>query len=401
MIENLYATLAALLAADETVAVATVVDARGSTPREVGAKMIIRPQGEHIGTVGGGGGEAVVIRAALDTVRSSQPVLVHIDLSDGVDPQSMGACGGAMDVFVERFAGTPRLKISEGHLSDSDLIAALLAALHARQPCALVTVVSGPSIGRRALVPPEGDPLGTLGLGDLEPVAIAEAREALRSRQHRMLRYRRIASRWRQVPDRPAIDGSPEPDRLLFVEAPQRTPDLIIVGAGHISVPLAKIASLCDFSVTVLDDRADFVTGRRFPAASRLLVGPLPETLRDLEMDRDTFLVLVTRGHEHDVSCLTEIIDRPLAYIGMIGSQRRVATTLHLLSESGRFDAALADRIYAPIGIAIGARTPAEIAVCITAELINVRRAGPAVSLSDHRRRGHPAAARSCAGHGV
>ena len=96
-----------------------------------------------------------------------------------------------------------------------------------------------------------------------------------------------------------------------------------------------------------------------------------------LPMDHDTFIVLVTRGHSHDVECLLEVLDRPVAYIGMIGSQRRVDAVFELLENEMGIDPRKFDRVYAPIGIAIGARTPAEIAVCIMAEMINVLRGGP------------------------
>jgi xanthine dehydrogenase accessory factor len=151
-------------------------------------------------------------------------------------------------------------------------------------------------------------------------------------------------------------------------------------------VPLAQMASLCDFAVTVLDDRVSFADSERFPTARRVIAAPLRETLRELPIDPDTFIVLVTRGHSHDVECLLEVLDKPAAYIGMIGSQRRVAAVFELLQTEMGIDPAKFDRVSAPIGIAIGAKTPAEIAVCILAEIINVLRGGPAVSISEHRR---------------
>ena len=108
--------------------------------------------------------------------------------------------------------------------------------------------------------------------------------------------------------------------------------------------------------------------------------------MRDLPLDQDSFVVLVTSGHSHDVECLLEILDRPVAYIGMVGSRRRVDAVFELLTEEQGIDPQKFDRIYAPIGLDIGAHTPAEIAICITAEIINVYRGGTAVSLSDHRR---------------
>ena len=103
--ENIYARLAEFVEANETVAVATIVDVRGSVPREVGAKMIIHPLGQHYGTIGGGCGEADVIRAALDVILTGEPATVQVDLTEDPSMQSLGVCGGVFNVFVERWQG--------------------------------------------------------------------------------------------------------------------------------------------------------------------------------------------------------------------------------------------------------------------------------------------------------
>jgi xanthine dehydrogenase accessory factor len=204
-----------------------------------------------------------------------------------------------------------------------------------------------------------------LGLGEREAPVIEDARGVLRGRQHKLLKY---------------------DDFSVFVEVQRRAPELLIVGGGHIALPLARLASMCDFAVSVLDDRPGFVSEERFPTAAKRIAGPLRETVAGLPMDRDTYIVLVTRGHSHDVECLLEVLDRPVGYIGMIGSQRRVDAVFELLVEEMGVAPEKLDRVYAPIGIAIGARTPAEIAVCIMAEIINVLRNGPATSISERRR---------------
>ena len=380
--ETIYSKLAEFVAHNETVAVATVIDVRGSTPREVGAKMIIHPLGQHVGTVGGGCGEADVIRAALDVIQTGRPTTVRVDLTDDISMQALGVCGGIMDVFVEQVA-----RSGDRPQQAEEQIAALLASIQAREPMALVTVVSGPSAGRQAVVWLDRPPLGSLvaltdrgdltglaqgelsGLAQLESKIIADAQNVLRSRQHKLLRY-----------------SLPISNISVFVEIQRRAPELIIVGAGHIAIPLAQIASMCDFAVTVLDDRQSFANRERFPTVRKVITAPLRKTVRELPMDQDTFVVLVTRGHTHDVDCLLELLDRPLAYVGMIGSPRRVDAVFKLLEEEMQIDPARFDRVYAPIGIAIGAKTPAEIAVCIMAEIINVFRGGPAISISDRRR---------------
>ncbi len=443
--ESIYIKLDELMAAGETVAVATIVDVRGSVPREVGAKMIIHPLGRHVGTVGGGCGEGDVIRTALDVIQTGAPEIVHVDLTEDISMQSLGVCGGIMDVFVERvsgadigrgeaFPGGPsvnpespspdtfaganaqrgnasppgscageafppdpaatgdssgaeRSGLTHGLPGNASPLHALRAAVAARQPVALVTVVRGIQPGRQAVVRLDAPPLGSLGLGELDSLVMADSREALQGRQHKLLQYQQTETGWQRAANRPldTVRG-PASDVAVFVEVQRRAPELIIVGGGHIAMPLAQLGSLCDFAVTVLDDRPAFVTRERFPTAAKLLAAPLRETVRNLPMDADTYIVLVTRGHSHDVECLLEVLDRPVAYIGMIGSQRRVDAVFQLLAEEQGIDPAKFDRVYAPIGLAIGAHTPAEIAVCIMAEIINVFRGGPATSISDRRR---------------
>ena len=259
------------------------------------------------------------------------------------------------------------------------LIDALLRSVEAREPVALVTVMRAPSPlaraqGRHAVVWLDRPPLGDLDLGELEGRALADAREVLAARQHRVLRY--------TTPDGPLE---------LFVEVQRRRPHLIIVGAGHIAQPLAQLGSLCDFQVTVLDDRPQFARADRFPTADAVLAAPLRETMRQWaqegRFDHDTYIVLVTRGHQHDVDCLLEILDAPLAYIGMIGSQRRVRAVFQLLSQEQGIPPEKFDRVYAPVGLDINAHTPAEIAVAIMAEIIKILRGGgTGASLSDARR---------------
>ncbi len=256
------------------------------------------------------------------------------------------------------------------------ILHALISSVEARRPVALATVTAAPDlacIGRHAVVWLDAEPLGALGLGELEAQALAGAQDVLRGRVHKTLSY-----------------ATPAGQIKLFVEVQHRPPELLIVGAGHVAQPLAQLGKLCDFTVVVLDDRPQFANRQRFPQADEVLALPLRETLRDWaaagRLGLDSYIVLVTRGHQHDIDCLLEVLDTPLGYIGMIGSQRRVRTVFDLLSVEAGIPPEKFDRVYAPIGIAIGARSPAEIAVCIMAEIINVLRGGPARSISDERR---------------
>lgn len=334
--EPIYRTLRRLLDAGETVALATIVAVRGSVPREVGAQMIIHPLGQHVGTIGGGCGEADVIRAALDVLHSGHPQIVQVDLTEEISMQTLGVCGGIMDVFVQRWQ--PQ---GEEAAANRALLEALDDTLAQQQAAALLTVIAHPQpqqLGRKLLIWPDGRRLGPEGWDE---GAIQEALAALQAREHRVLRQ-----------------GEAE----IFVEVQRRPPHMIIVGAGHIAAPLHLLAALCDFRVTVLDDRAEFAHLQRFPQAHAVIAADMRQTLRDLALDEDTYVVLVTRGHSLDVACLLEILDRPLAYIGMIGSQRRVRAVFDLLTREQGIARQQLERVFAPIGLPIAARTPAEIA---------------------------------------
>ncbi|NOX62028.1 MAG: hypothetical protein GXP42_08790 [Chloroflexi bacterium] len=255
-----------------------------------------------------------------------------------------------------------------------ELLDALLASIDKQEPVALVTVTRSrkpEQVGRRCLIWLDRPRLGRLGLSRQQETWVEHAaRDALRKGEHRLLRDEENALE-------------------LFVEVQQRPPTLVIVGAGHIAAPLCEIATLCEFSVTVIDDRPLFANRERFPKAARVIAADIRQTVRELAMDENTYVVLVTRGHSLDVECLLEIIDRPLAYIGMIGSARRVRAVFELLHREQGMPREKLARVYAPIGLPIEAETPAEIAVAIMAEIINVRRGGQAISLAELGRKSH------------
>jgi xanthine dehydrogenase accessory factor len=167
----------------------------------------------------------------------------------------------------------------------------------------------------------------------------------------------------------------------VFIEIMATPPHLIVAGAGHIAVPLARIGKLLGFRVTVLDDRASYANRERFPEADELIVGAYRQMLQGMTIDNDTYIVLVTRGHVHDSACLDEVLDRGAAYVGMIGSKRRVRTVLEHVGKTESSAGQLA-RVYAPVGLDIGAQTPEEIALAVMAEIVKVRRGGTGQSLA-------------------
>ena len=160
----------------------------------------------------------------------------------------------------------------------------------------------------------------------------------------------------------------------LFLDILSSEAALLVCGAGHIAVPLVRFANKVGFNVTVLDDRSDFAHPSRFPGCT-VIAENFTIALRDLPLGLSTFVVIITRGHEHDVDCLTEILKKEAAYVGLIGSRRRVHFVLEWLEKNG-FSKQRLQEVFTPIGIPIGAESPEEIALSIVSELVCVRRKG-------------------------
>ncbi|MFW5855951.1 MAG: XdhC family protein [Bacillota bacterium] len=160
----------------------------------------------------------------------------------------------------------------------------------------------------------------------------------------------------------------------LYMEAIIDKPRLLIFGGGHVSKPLARIGSMSGFEVNVIDDRPDLLTADRFPTADNLICEEFALYLAREKIGSEDYLVIVTRGHQHDYTVLKRVINSPARYIGMIGSNRKVNLTFERLREKEGTSDELLNRVNAPVGLDIGSETPAGIAVSIISEIIAVRR---------------------------
>jgi xanthine dehydrogenase accessory factor len=367
--EEIWAEAVRTLERDKPFALATVVNVRGSTPREVGAKMIVRHDGQF-GTIGGGCGEAEVFRKARVLLEDEgEARLAEVDLTGDFDQQQIGTCGGIMNVFIDLWR--PR--------ADLEIARRLAEAADHNRPAALLTVVDpgmprgtapGAKVGERTVIDisRRAAPLdGFAGLG-------AEAAQQLGERTADA-----VAALFEVGADgavRPSMRVEPSGAPRVFLDPITGAQRLIIVGAGHIAQPLAQLGSMLGFHVTVIDDRAAFANRERFPKADQIIVRPFTAAIEGLELDRHCYLLSVTRGHAFDEEVLrTALRKRNGAFIGMIGSRRRVRATLERIAETGIPDSEL-DQVHAPLGVDLGAETPAEIAVSIIAELIRERRTG-------------------------
>ena len=165
------------------------------------------------------------------------------------------------------------------------------------------------------------------------------------------------------------LSDLPEEDIEVFVQPLSSTPTLFILGAGNIALPLAKFGKMLDFQVVVVDDRPDFANPIRFNMADKVICEDFIKAIRQITITSEHYVVIVTRGHRHDLDCLQEVIHSSAAYIGMVGSRRRVATVREILAEQGIPQEEI-DNVHSPIGLDIGAETPEEIALSIIGEVV-------------------------------
>ncbi|NOY98143.1 MAG: XdhC family protein [Chloroflexi bacterium] len=246
------------------------------------------------------------------------------------------------------------------------------------QAAALCTVVrsrgSTPrNSASKMLVYADGGIIGTVGGGELENRVIAEALEALKDGTPRLLEYNMVD------PERgdPGICGG---QLEVFVEPILPAPMLVVIGGGHVGKAVVHLAKWLGFRVALSDDRPEFCTPEAVPGADAYHPVPMHELPRQFDITPQTYLVLTTRGANVDMAGLPALLQSPAAYIGVIGSKRRWATTVKALREQGVPDEQI-QRVHSPIGLEIQAETPEEIAVSILAEIIMLRNGGTGKSM--------------------
>ncbi len=243
---------------------------------------------------------------------------------------------------------------------------------------ALCTVVKSEGstprhVGSKMLVYPDGHFVGTVGGGDLEHRVIDEAWMAMGDGQTRLLHYN-MADPSRGDPG--VCGGQVE----VFVEPILPPPMLVVVGAGHVGKQVAHLAKWLGFRVAVSDDRTEFCNKETVPDADAFYPVAMKDLPSRMNIDRRTFLVLTTRGSSVDAAGMPALLATPAAYIGVIGSRRRWATTVKELQQDGVTAESLA-RVHSPMGLELHAETPEEIAVSIMAEILMIRDQGTGKSM--------------------
>jgi xanthine dehydrogenase accessory factor len=322
-----------------------LVETRGSTPQKAGATMAVYADGGQLGTLGGGCVEAEVKRRALGVIERQAAEVARFQLDDNYGWDDGLICGGRMQVVLEPLT----TKLAQNYYRQ-------LAELAQRGAGATEAIVfdaaaSGLPAPASYLFDAEGALIAALPGEPQGGVVPDEVRQALRPVRTRPRPY--------------AGQG------VAFLPLLPRC-RLLIVGGGHVGQAVAALSADLDFDVWVVDDRPDIISDERFPRAQRRIAGPIGERLADIEITPSTYCLIVTRGHNHDEEALYHLADRGAAYVGMIGSKRKIKLIFDDLLQEG-ISAEVLERVHAPVGLEIGSQTVPEIAVSIAAELISHR----------------------------
>jgi len=253
-----------------------------------------------------------------------------------------------------------------------EVLSAALRAEQEGEAAALVTVVategSTPQrAGAKMLVYADGRIVGTIGGGCLEAEMTWRARQAIESGRSQL-------AEWDLTPDQAGEDGLVCGGRMqVFIEPIESTPTLCLFGAGHVAQALALMAKQAGFRVEVADDRVKFASRERFPSADRIVVEDFAVAAERMTLGRNTYAVVVTRGHRGDAESLQAVLGKGLRFVGLLGSKPKMVHVFAALEERGISPQEL-EKVHTPVGLEIGAVTPDEIAVSILAEMIAVRR---------------------------
>lgn len=317
-------------------ALATVARRRGSLPMSATAKMLVTAGGARIGTVGGGCMEAEIVERALDVIEARRPALSRHTLNAVMAGDYGLTCGGTATVFIEPVYAEPRLAAA---------YAAAAQAVASGEHTVMVTALEWSDRPSKVLVASNGV------YGDPAPALVRAAKGFPRDAESPVLR------------------------RSYLLDPVLSKPVLLVFGGGHVGGAVARAAAFAGWSVTVVDDRADYADIVRHPFVERTVCCDFHDVAAAVGLTPRTYAVVATRGHQHDALIVDQLARHELRYLGMLGSRRKVALTWRLLESWGHAPESLA-RVHAPVGLSIGADTPEEIAVSVVAEMIAVRRTG-------------------------
>ncbi len=349
--KNIYFTLAESGASLSGPVLATVTGTSGSTPQKPGSSALFEDGKLIAGTVGGGIVENRTSAYAALCTEAKESALLHFSLDKETTEAEEAVCGGRITI-----------------LADSDPLAHLKAfremksSIEAGVPGVLVTRVV-PWNDAQVMI----KRCWTTGTGELN--IPGDSREKIFSEVENILSSGNRAG-YRELDV--VIPGERQGAKI-FLEPVFPLPRLVIAGAGHIGKAMSHQGKLLGFEVTVIDDREEFANPVNLPDADNIIVRDIGEAMRDLRPDKDTYVVIVTRGHSHDADALRPFIGSQAAYVGMMGSTVKVAKMHREFISNGWATEEQWKKICTPIGVEIGSKTIEEIAVSIAAQLVQAR----------------------------
>ena len=341
-----------LLEEDRPCVLATVVRTKGSTPQKPGAKLLVREDGSGMGTLGGGCVEGDIWYAAKEIMRlKGGPEFRDYYLNEDIAARDGLVCGGTMYFFIEPLRESQKFLLFAKEM---------MSAYESGNPVSVATLVRSDSgrgaMGSKILLREDGSTYGSLGDAELDSLALEAAR---------------------RVADMGANEHVMTHDGVeLFVEGFTTPPTLVLMGGGHVSKATYNLARMLGYRVYVVDDRVQFANEERFPEAEDTIV--VPDYTRGLEripINANTFIVIATRGHWFDDLALEAAVRTPAKYVGLLGSKRKTILIFQRLLQQGVPPDRLKE-VHAPVGLAIGALTPEELAASIMSEIIMFRRHG-------------------------
>jgi len=343
--KEIYSIILDSLKTNRPSVLATIIRQKGTSPRGVGAKMLVMEDGALTGSIGGGALEKTVVEAASGMLRSSLPLCLMND------PEM--SCGGDVEVFLEPIQNDNNICI---HIYKE-----ITDIIKRGGSGALATVIDAHQWqgGRipKALFKSDGEVTGVLP-------NMEEAGKNIPGGMPSFLKMGRPeVITWKDA------DGN---EFNVLIEPIISDPVLYIFGAGHVSSQVVPLASRVGFKAMVIDDRPEFSDPLNFPDAEKVFNYPYDDIIKRFPIDKSSFIVIATRSHSCDEMVLGQALLTEAGYIGMIGSRRKISTIYSNLAKDG-FTNRDFDRVHSPIGIDIGAETPEEIALSIVSELVKAR----------------------------
>ena len=365
VIEDVFKSAIHIIGQGGQAAMSTIIASKGSLPMSEKSKMLVTPEGKIIGTVGGGCLEADVWTEARRVMEEGKSSIQKFILTEKYAGESGLNCGGIVEILTEPLPAQGR-----------DIFQAILELKDTGHRGTLVTILTDhpryPEGQRKLLLCDDGHTVGSLGDATLEAFVADKGYAVLEGEEFAIVDY--------QIEAGSTIK--------LFMEPVLPTPTVYVFGGGHVSFFVVRAAKLAGFKVKVIDDRPAFANQERFPEADATIVMEFDQVRDAFDFGQDDYIVLVTRGHQHDQHILEQIYDCSARYIGMIGSKSKISKMWKRLEGKG-IERAYLDRVHAPIGLNIGADTPEEISISVVAELIRERREGKVKTT--RRKRSHDA----------